>query len=387
MRSPPETDELDTPPRILMGPGPSTIDPRVLKAMSTQALGYMDPRFLDIMDDIQELLRYTFQTNNDWTLAISGTGTAAMEASIGNLVEPGEKVLVRTTAYWGDRVAQMTRRVGGEVVPLDVSGTDPLDPDDVAEAFAANDIDVFYICHADTTTGIRQPDMSELTDIAHEHDAYTIVDCVTSLSGVELHVDDWGIDVAYGSPQKCLSSTPGATPLTVNERAREKIQSRASDTDSWYLDLDLLMEYWGDERNYHHTAPVTPYYGLREALRLVAEEGLENRWERHREVAGELKAGIERIGLEMAAPEEYWLPSLNTVQVPDGVDDTAVIEFLMDEYDVEIASGLGELDGEIWRIGCMGYSARRQNVACLLTGLEEALEAQGYEVTEPSIEA
>jgi alanine-glyoxylate transaminase/serine-glyoxylate transaminase/serine-pyruvate transaminase len=387
MRSPPETDELDTPPRILMGPGPSTIDPRVLKAMSTQALGYMDPSFLDIMDDIQELLRYTFQTNNDWTLAISGTGTAAMEASIGNLVEPGEKVLVRTTAYWGDRVAQMTRRVGGEVVPLDVSGTDPLDPDDVAEAFAANDIDVFYICHADTTTGIRQPNMSELTDIAHEHDAYTIVDCVTSLSGVELHVDDWGIDVAYGSPQKCLSSTPGATPLTVNERAREKIQSRDSDTDSWYLDLDLLMEYWGDERNYHHTAPVTPYYGLREALRLVAEEGLENRWERHREVAGELKAGIERMGLEMAAPEEYWLPSLNTVQVPDGVDDTAVIEFLMDEYDVEIASGLGELDGEIWRIGCMGYSARRQNVACLLTGLEEALEAQGYEVTEPSIEA
>jgi alanine-glyoxylate transaminase/serine-glyoxylate transaminase/serine-pyruvate transaminase len=387
MRSPPETDELDTPPRILMGPGPSTIDPRVLKAMSTQALGYMDPSFLDIMDDIQELLRYTFQTNNDWTLAISGTGTAAMEASIGNLVEPGEKVLVRTTAYWGDRVAQMTRRVGGEVVPFEVSGTDPLDPDDVAEAFANNDIDVFYICHADTTTGIRQPNMSELTDIAHEHDAYTIVDCVTSLSGVELHVDDWGIDVAYGSPQKCLSSTPGATPLTVNERAREKIQSRDSDTDSWYLDLDLLMEYWGDERNYHHTAPVTPYYGLRESLRLVAEEGLENRWERHREVASELKAGIERMGLEMAAPEEYWLPSLNTVQVPDGVDDTAVIEFLMDEYDVEIASGLGELDGEIWRIGCMGYSARRQNVACLLTGLEEALEAQGYEVTEPSIEA
>ena len=387
MRSPPETSELDTPSRILMGPGPSMIHPRVLRAMSTQALGYMDPSFLDIMDDIQELLRYTFQTDNDWTLAISGTGTAAMEASVGNLVEPGETMLVRTTGYWGDRVAQMTRRVGGEVVPLEVSATDPLDPDDVAEAFANNDIDVFYICHADTTTGIRQPNMSELTDIAREHDAYTITDCVTSLSGVELHVDDWGIDVAYGSPQKCLSCTPGATPLTVNERAREKIENRDTDTDSWYLDLELLMEYWGDERNYHHTAPVTPYYGLREALRLVAEEGLENRWERHREVAGELKAGIERMGLEMAAPEEYWLPSLNTVQVPDGLDDTAVIEFMMDEYDIEIASGLGELDGEIWRIGCMGYSARRQNVACLLAGLEDALEAQGYDVSESPIEA
>jgi alanine-glyoxylate transaminase/serine-glyoxylate transaminase/serine-pyruvate transaminase len=386
MRSPPETSELDTPSRILMGPGPSTIHPRVLKAMSTQALGYMDPNFLDIMDDIQELLRYTFQTDNEWTLAISGTGTAAMEASIGNLLEPGEKMLVRTTGFWGDRVAQMTRRVGGEVVPLEVSATDPLDPDDVAEAFENNDIDAFYICHADTTTGICQPNMSELTDIAHEHDAYTIADCVTSLSGVELHVDEWGIDVAYGSPQKCLSSTPGATPLTVNERAREKIQSRESNTASWYLDLELVMEYWGDERNYHHTAPTAPYYGLREALRLVAEEGLENRWERHRQVANELKAGLEDMGLEMAAAEDHWLPSLNTVQVPDGVDDTAVIEFLMDEYDIEIASGLGELDGEIWRIGCMGYSARRQNVACLLTAMEDALEAQGFDV-EPAIEA
>jgi alanine-glyoxylate transaminase/serine-glyoxylate transaminase/serine-pyruvate transaminase len=355
--------------------------------MSTPALGYMDPEFLRIMDDIQELLRYTFQTDNEWTLATSGTGTAAMETAIGNLLEPGETMLVRTTAYWGDRMAQMARRVGGEVVSLDVSPTAPLDPADVEAAFDDHDIDVFGICHADTTTGIRQPNVSTLAEIAREHDAYTILDCVTSLSGVPVHVDDWGVDVAYGSPQKCLSSTPGATPLTVNDRAREKIETRDSDTASWYLDLDLVMEYWGDERNYHHTAPTTPYYGLREALRLVAEEGLETRWERHREVAGELKAGVESMGLEMAAPEEYWLPSLNTVQVPDGVDDTAVIEYLLEEYDIEIASGLGELDGEIWRIGCMGYSARRQNVACLLSALADALDAQGFDVTEPAIEA
>ena len=387
MRSPPETSELDTPSRILMGPGPSMIHPRVLRAMSTQALGYMDPSFLEIMDDIQELLRYTFQTDNEWTLATSGTGTAAMETAIGNLLEPGETMLVRTTAYWGDRMAQMARRVGGDVASLDVSPTEPLDPADVREAFEAHDVDVFGICHADTTTGIRQPNMSELVDIAREHDAYTIADCVTSLSGVPVHVDDWGVDVAYGSPQKCLSSTPGATPLTINERAREKIEARDSDPASWYLDLNLLMEYWGDERNYHHTPPTTPYYGLREALRLVAEEGLENRWERHRRVAGELKAGLEDMGLEMAAAEEHWLPSLNTVRVPDGVDDTAVIQFLLDEYDIEIASGLGELDGEIWRIGCMGYSARRQNVACLLTAMQDALEAQGFDVDEAAIEA
>jgi alanine-glyoxylate transaminase/serine-glyoxylate transaminase/serine-pyruvate transaminase len=386
MQRPPDTAELDTPSRILMGPGPSMIDPRVLRAMSTQALGYMDPAFLELMDDIQELLRYTFQTDNEWTLAISGTGTAAMEAAIGNLLEPGETMLVRTSAYWGDRMAQMAHRVGAEVVSLDVSPVEPLDSADVAAAFEDNDVDVFGICHADTTTGIRQPDVGELADIARDHDAYTILDCVTSLSGVPVHVDDWGVDAAYGSPQKCISSTPGATPLTIADRAREKIEGRDSEPASWYLDLELLMEYWGEERNYHHTAPTAPYYGLREALRLVAEEGLETRWERHREVAGELRDGLERMGLEMAV-EEHWLPSLNTVEVPDGVDDGAVIDHLLSEYGIEIASGLGDLDGEIWRIGCMGHSARRPNVACLLAAMEEALEAQNYAVDESVVEA
>jgi alanine-glyoxylate transaminase/serine-glyoxylate transaminase/serine-pyruvate transaminase len=334
------------------------------------------------MDDIQELLRYVFQTDNDWTLAISGTGTAAMETAVGNLLEPGETFLVRENGYWGDRMAQMARRLGCEVRALDVPGTEPLDPADVEAAFD-DEVDVFGFTHADTTTGILQPDVPELTDIAREHGAYTIMDCVTSLGGVEVRVDDWDVDVAYGSPQKCLSSTPGATPLTVNDRAREKIEARETDPASWYLDLDLLMEYWGEERNYHHTAPTAPFYGLREALRLVAEEGLEERWARHREVAGELKAGMESMGLSLFPAEDHWLPSLNAVEVPDGVDDAAVIDYLLEEYEVEIASGLGDLSGDIWRIGCMGYSARRQPVAVLLTAMADALEAQGYAAEAP----
>jgi len=292
-------------------------------------------------------------------------------------------MLVRTNGFWGDRMAQMARRIGGEVVPLDVSGTAPVEPGDVEAAFAEHDIDVFGFCHADTTTGIRQPNVSELADIARDHDAYTIMDCVTSLSGVEVRVDEWGVDAAYGSPQKCLSCTPGVTPMTVNDRAREKILNRGTEPTSWYLDLADVMGYWGDDPSYHHTPPTSGLYGLREALRMVAEEGLEQRWERHREVAGELVAGLERLGLELFPDREYWLPSLNTVRVPDGVDDTAVIEFLLSEYDIEIAGGLGDLSGELWRIGCMGHSARRQNVATLLYAMQEALEAQNYDTGEP----
>jgi alanine-glyoxylate transaminase/serine-glyoxylate transaminase/serine-pyruvate transaminase len=383
MRDTPETGQLDVPSRILMGPGPSMISPRVRQAMSAPALGYTDPDFLEVIDDIQELLRYTFQTDNEWTLATSGTGTAAMETTIGNLVEPGDTMLVRTNGYWGDRMAQMARRVGGEVIPLDVPATAPVDPADVEDAFAEHDIDVFGFCHADTTTGIRQPDVPELAGIAREHDAYTIMDCVTSLSGVEVRIDDWGVDAAYGSPQKCLSCTPGVTPLTVNDRAREKILNRETDPVSWYLDLAGVMEYWGDDPSYHHTPPTSALYGLREALRIVAEEGLEARWERHRTVAGELVDGLERLGLELFPDRDHWLPSLNTVRVPDRVDDAAVIEFLLAEYDIEIASGLGDLSGVVWRIGCMGHSARRQNVAALLNAMEEALAAQNYSTSEP----
>ena len=375
----PAVGELTPPDRTLMGPGPSDVHPRVRRAMTTPLVGHLDPAYLEIMDEVQELLRYVFRTDNEWTLAVSGTGSAAMEASIGNLVEPGDRVLLRTKGYWGDRMAAMAERAGGSVVSLPTAANEPIDLAAFERAFAEDDIDVVGICHADTTTGIRQPNMAEITDVAHEHGAYVIADCVTSLGGVPVHVDDWGVDVAYSAAQKCLSGPPGASPLTVSDRGMEKILARETEPRSWYLDLSLLKQYWGEERAYHHTAPITTTYALREALRLAAEEGIEDRWERHREVAGELKAGVETMGLEMNAPDDLWLPSLNAVRVPDGVDDGAVISHLLEAYDLEIASGLGDLAGEIWRIGCMGYSARRKNVEYLLSALEDSLEREGYD--------
>jgi alanine-glyoxylate transaminase/serine-glyoxylate transaminase/serine-pyruvate transaminase len=383
----PDVGELTPPDRTLMGPGPSEVHPRVLRAMTTPLLGHLDPAYLEVMDEVQELLRYTFRTDNEWTLAVSGTGSSAMEASIGNLVEPGDGVLLRTNGYWGDRMAAMAERAGGEVVSLPTAANEPIAVRDVERAFAEREIDVVGICHADTTTGIRQPAMGDLVDVAHDHGAYVIADCVTSLGGVPVHVDEWGVDVAYSAAQKCLSAPPGASPITVSDRAMEKIRGRETEPRSWYLDLSLLAQYWGDERAYHHTAPISTVYALREALRIAAEEGIESRWERHREVAGELKAGVEAMGLEMNAPDDLWLPSLNAVRVPDGVDDGAVISHLLDAYDVEIASGLGGLAGEIWRIGCMGYSARRKNVDHLLAALADALREEGYDPDEQTATA
>ncbi|WP_336021634.1 pyridoxal-phosphate-dependent aminotransferase family protein [Halobellus salinisoli] len=375
----PDTDPLNPPERTLMGPGPSEVHPRVLRIMSAPLIGHLDPAFIEIMNEVQDLLRYTFQTENRWTIPVSGTGSASMETAFGNLVEPGDTVLVPTNGYFGGRMESMARRAGGEVVHVDAPWGEPLDPDDVASAFDRHDPDVFGFVHAETSTGVLQPQVAELTSIAHEHDAYVVADCVTSLGGVELRVDEWDIDVAYSGGQKCLSCPPGASPLTLNDRAMEKVLGRDTEVRSWYLDLSLLEGYWGEDRSYHHTAPITNVYALREALQLVAEEGLENRWERHREVAGELKAGLEELGLEMNSDDEFWLPSLNAVRIPDSVDDGKLLAELQEEHNLEIASGLGDLDGEILRIGCMGYSAQRKNIEFVLSALEEALKNQGYE--------
>ena len=375
----PEVGELTPPDRTLMGPGPSPVHPRVLRAMSTPLVGHLDPSFVELMDEVQELLRYTFRTDNQWTIPVSGTGSASMEAAIGNLVEPDETMLVPTNGYFGGRMASMARRAGGEVVTVDAPWGEPLDPADVEAAFEEHQPDVFGFVHAETSTGVLQPAVPELTSIAHDHDAYVIADTVTSLGGVELRVDEWDVDVAYSGPQQCLSCPPGASPLTLNDRAMDKVLGRETEPRSWYLDLSLLEGYWGDERAYHHTAPITNVYALREALRLVAEEGIENRWARHREVAGELKAGLADLGLELNADDAFWLPSLNAVRVPDGVDDGAVIDYLLAEHDLEIASGLGDLAGDVWRMGCMGHGARTRNVEFLLAALEEALDEQGYE--------
>jgi alanine-glyoxylate transaminase/serine-glyoxylate transaminase/serine-pyruvate transaminase len=303
-----------------------------------------------------------------------------MEAAIGNLVEPGETMLVPTNGYFGDRMASMARRAGGTVVTVDAPWGDPLDPAAVAAAFETHDPDVFGFVHAETSTGVRQPSVPELTEIAHDHDALVIADAVTSLGGVEFRVDDWGVDVAYSAPQKCLSCPPGASPLTLSDEAMEKVLARDEPPRSWYLDLSLLEGYWGDERAYHHTAPVTNVYALREALRLVAEEGIEARWDRHRRIAGSLTAGLEAMGLETSASTDHWLPSLTTVAVPDGVDDAWVIDRLLDAFGVEIASGLGALEGDVWRVGCMGHSARHKNVRYLLSALGEVLATAGVPV-------
>ncbi|MFD1588902.1 pyridoxal-phosphate-dependent aminotransferase family protein [Halorientalis brevis] len=376
----PRVGELAPPDRLLMGPGPSEVHPRVLRAMSTPLVGHLDPSFIDVMDDVQDLLRYAFQTENQWTIPVSGTGSASMEAAIGNLTEPGDTVLVPGNGYFGERMAAMVTRAGGDPVFVEAPWGEPLDPVAVEDAFTEYRPDLFAFVHAETSTGAKQPNVPELTAIAHDHDALVIADTVTSLGGVELRVDEWGIDVAYAGPQKCLSCPPGASPLTLNDRAMAKICTRDTPVRSWYLDLSLLQEYWGDERAYHHTAPITNVYALREALRLVAEEGIENRWERHRRMAGALKAGVEAMGLELNPEDDWWLPSLNAVRLPEGVDDDAVIAFLLEEYGIEVAGGLGDLAGDVLRIGCMGHSARPGNVLTLVAALGDALEAQNAAV-------
>jgi alanine-glyoxylate transaminase/serine-glyoxylate transaminase/serine-pyruvate transaminase len=380
----PAVGELSPPDRTLMGPGPSDVHPRVLRAMSTPLVGHLDPSFIEIMDDVQDLLRYVFRTDNEWTIPVSGTGSASMEAAVTNLTEPGETVLVPGNGYFGERMASMVRRAGGDPVAVDAPWGEPLDPDDVAAACAEHDPDLFGFVHAETSTGVRQPDVPELTAIAHDHDALVIADTVTSLGGVEFRADEWNVDAAYSAPQKCLSCPPGVSPLTLSERAMAKVLDRDAPVRSWYLDLRELQEYWGDERAYHHTAPITNVYALREALRLVAEEGIESRWARHERVAGALKAGVEAMGLGLNPEPEYWLPSLNAVLLPDGVDDAAVIDWLLDEHGVEVASGLGDLSGEILRIGCMGHSARPENILTVVAALGDALERPGADVDPAS---
>jgi alanine-glyoxylate transaminase/serine-glyoxylate transaminase/serine-pyruvate transaminase len=374
---PPEVGELTPPDRTLMGPGPSDVHPRVRRAMTTPLVGHLDPAFVDLMDEVQDLLRYVFRTDNEWTIPVSGTGSAAMEAAIGNLTEPGDTVLVPDNGYFGGRMASMVERAGGEVVEIDAPWGEPLDIADVRAAFDSHDPDLLAFIHGETSTGVLQPNVPELTELAHDNDALVIVDAVTTLGGVELRVDEWDIDAAYSAAQKCLSAPPGTSPLTLNARAMRKIEDRDTDVRSWYLDLTELTDYWGEERAYHHTAPITNVYALREALRLAAEEGIEARWERHERVAGALRSGVEAMGLGIAS--ESWLPSLNTVALPSGVDDGAVIEGLLDGYDIEVSGGLGDLSGEVLRVGCMGHSARPANVLELLAALGDVLDSEGVD--------
>lgn len=368
------------PDRTLMGPGPSDMHPRIYSALADSIVGYLDDSYVDVMDDVQEGLRYLFRTDNQYTFAVSGTGSAAMETAFANLVEPGETVLVPSNGYFGDRMGQVAERAGAEIVTVDAPWGEPLDPKAVEEAFERYQPTVFGFVHGETSTGVRQTEIAELSRIAHEHDAYIVADTVASLGGVEFETDAWDVDVVYSGSQKCLSVPPGASPITFSDRAVEKIRSRSQPVRSWYLDFDGVWEYWSDDPSYHHTGPVSTMYGLRESLRMVGEEGIENQWDRHRNVAGALKAGVEAMGLGLNVADEYWLPTLNAVSVPEGVDDGAVIDRMLNEHGIEIVGGLGALSGEIFRVGCMGHSARPANITNFITAFGSVLEDEGAAV-------
>ena len=368
--------DLDPSPRLLLGPGPSLVAPRVLRAMATPLVGHLDPDFIAILADIQTMLRMVFQTGNRLTLAVSGTGTAAMEAALANLVEPGDPVLACVHGFFGDRLAEIALRQGAKVERLEAAWGQVFAVDTIEAALKARHAKVVTLVHAETSTGARQPDIAAVADACHRYDALLVLDCVTSLGGLPVEIDAWGVDVAYSASQKCLSAPPGMAPITIGPRAEERIRSRRTPVSSFYLDLTLLGKYWSDKPAYHHTAPISLAYALREALRLVKEEGLEARFDRHRRNAELLWQGLDALGLPLLIPEPLRLPSLSTPTLPAGIDDAGVRRRLLQDYNIEIAGGFGPLAGAVWRIGLMGHSSRRENVVTLLGALDEILGAR-----------
>jgi alanine-glyoxylate transaminase/serine-glyoxylate transaminase/serine-pyruvate transaminase len=340
--------------------------------MAQPLVGHLDPQFIALMNENQELLRFVFQTDNELTIPVSGTGSASMEASMCNFIEPGDSVVIGVNGYFGERLSDMASRYGAEVRRLERPWGEVFDPGEFEAELKKKPAKLMGTVHAETSTGAMQP-MEGMADVAHEYGALLVMDCVTSLGGLPVKVDDWGVDVAYSGTQKCLSCPPGLGPLTVSPRARQVLQQRTTPVANWYLDLSSVEKYWGSARTYHHTAPISMNYALREALRLVYEEGLEARFARHRANAELLWAGLEGLGLEPCIPLGYRLPSLTTVWVPDGVDEAAIRRRLLDEYNIEIAGGLGAFAGKAWRIGLMGYSSRPENVLLLLAALERLL--------------
>lgn len=345
--------------------------------MASPVLGHLDPAFLEVMDETMDLLRKAFQTTNSLTIPISGTGSAGMEAGVMNLLEPGDRIVVAVAGYFGERIAEMSRRVGADVVTVPTEWGRPVDPRAVEDAVRAAPTRVLAAVHVETSTGVLQL-LPPLAQIARAHGALFFVDAVTSLGGVELSVDDWGLDLCYSGSQKCLNAPPGLAPITAGERVRAHLASRRTKVPSWYFDLSLLSTYWGADRVYHHTAPVSMVYAMRESLRMIHEEGLEARWARHRTNAAMLWQGLEEMGLRLLVPVEHRAPTLTTVVVPDGVNDGAVRKRLLQEYNIEIAGGLGPLKGKIFRIGLMGAGSTPRNVLTFLAALQAALTAEGF---------
>lgn len=366
--------QIDMPPRLLLGPGPSNAHPRVLAALSLRQVGHLDPAFLQLMNETQELLRYGWQTDNRIAIPVSGTGSAAMEATLANSVESGDVVLIGVNGYFGNRLVDMATRYGADVRKLIKPWGEAFNLDEIRQALETHQPKIIALVHAETSTGVRQP-LEGVGELCRKYDCLLLVDTVTSLGGVPLFLDEWGIDLAYSCSQKGLGCPPGIAPFTMSDRAVEKLHQRRSVVPNWYLDMSLLTKYWGDERTYHHTAPINMNYALREALRLVAEEGLGARWERHRINAELLWEGLEDLGLVCHVPKEFRLPTLTAVRIPDGVNGKAVTQKLLNEYNIEIGNGLGELAGKVWRIGLMGYNSRPENVLLLLVALKRVLAA------------
>lgn len=366
------------PARTLMGPGPSDVHPRVLAAMGRPTIGHLDPHFIAMMDDLKRLLQYAFRTENPLTIPISGPGSAGMEAAFVNLVEPGDTVVVCINGVFGGRMKENVERCGGIAILVGDEWGRPVDPDKVARALQQHpEASVLAFVHAETSTGARS-DAETLCRLASEHDCLVIMDAVTSLGGIPVEVDAWGVDAVYSGSQKCLSCTPGLSPVSFSAHAVERIRGRSRPVQSWFLDLNLVMGYWGGgdgtpKRAYHHTAPINALYGLHESLVMLAEEGLEASWARHRRMHEALKAGIEAMGLTLLVDEPWRLPQLNAVRVPAGVDEAAVRLRLLEQFNLELGGGLGALAGKVWRIGLMGYSARRENVLLCLEALDTAL--------------
>jgi alanine-glyoxylate transaminase/serine-glyoxylate transaminase/serine-pyruvate transaminase len=365
--------DLNPPERILLGPGPSMIPARVTAAMSMPVIGHLDPVFLQIMDDVQVLLRYVFQTENRFTFPVSGTGSSGMETALANFIEPGDRVLIGVIGYFGERLVDIAGRYTDKVDRIDAEWGQALDVDDVRAQLKQHKYKLLAVVHGETSSGACQPDIKALAAAAHEEGALFMLDAVASLGGVPVEVDAWDVDVCFSGAQKAISASPGLAPITISARAEKVLAARQEKVHNWYLDLTAVQAYWGKERTYHHTAPIHLNYGLREALRVVAEEGLEARFARHAENARMLWDGLEELDIALLVDEAQRLNTLTTALVPPAADVNRVRTALMDDYNIEIAGGFGPLAGKIWRIGLMGHSAQRKHVALLLAALREVL--------------
>lgn len=370
------------PVRTLMGPGPSDVNPRILEAMSRSTIGHLDPEFIRLMDDIKELLQFAFRTGNRLTLPVSAPGSAGMEACFVNLLEPGDTAVVCQNGVFGGRMKENVERCGATAIMVEDEWGKAVDPAKAEEALKKHpEAKLLAFVHAETSTGARS-DAKTLCALAKQYDCLSIVDTVTSLGGIEVDVDGWGADAVYSGTQKCLSCVPGISPVTFSARAIEAIKSRKHKVQSWFLDMDLVMGYWGGEakRAYHHTAPINSLYALHEALLILREEGLQAAWDRHELHHRALAAGLEAMGLPLVVDAEHRLPQLNSVAIPAGVEDAAVRQVLLSDYNLEIGAGLGALAGKVWRIGLMGFACSRKNVLFCLGALDSTLSGMGAEI-------